>query len=301
MGGTLPPPIEPDDILPTSHPHPINISKPTRTEIRNVIKKLKTDKAPGPDSIPPEAIKADVETSEMLTNSLSRDAPEQWKDGHLIKIPKKGNLKECKNHRGIMLLLVPGKVLNRIILDRLTTTLDAELRYQQAGFRKDRSCTDHIATPRIIVEQTLEWFSLLYVNFVDFQKAFDSLDSNQIIMETHETLRYIRETYHHIIQKLYQPLTCQVVPNGFLSKPFSVDTGVRHCFLLSPLLFLMAVDWIMCKTTEAPNLGLQWTPWSKLDDLDFADDIALVSHNQHSKCRKNHTTGQDINQNLTRY
>ena len=55
-----------------------------------------------------------------------------------------------------MLLSVPGKVLNRIILERLTATLDAELRDQQAGFRKDRSCTDHFATLRIIVEQTLE-------------------------------------------------------------------------------------------------------------------------------------------------
>ena len=56
------------------------------------------------------------------------EVPEQWKDGHLMRLPKKGNLKECKNHRGIMLLSVPGKVLNRIILDRLTATLDAELR-----------------------------------------------------------------------------------------------------------------------------------------------------------------------------
>ena len=53
-------------------------------------------------------------------------------------------IKECKNRRELTLLSVPGKVLNRIILDRLTTLLDAELRDQQAVFRKDRSCTDHI-------------------------------------------------------------------------------------------------------------------------------------------------------------
>ena len=58
-----------------------------------------------------------------------------------------------------MLLSVPGKVLNRIILDELNTTLDAELRDQHAGLRKNTSCTDHIATLRIIVEQTLKWNS----------------------------------------------------------------------------------------------------------------------------------------------
>ena len=42
-----------------------------------------------------------------------------WKEGYLVKIPQKGGLQECRNYRGIMLLSVPGKVLNRIILERL--------------------------------------------------------------------------------------------------------------------------------------------------------------------------------------
>ncbi|VDO74714.1 unnamed protein product [Schistosoma margrebowiei] len=39
-----------------------------------------------------------------------------------------------------------------------------------------RSCTDQIATLRIIVEQSIEWNSSLYVNFIDNKKAFDSVD-----------------------------------------------------------------------------------------------------------------------------
>ena len=54
--------------------------------------------------------------------------------------------------------------------------VDKTLREEQAGFRQDRSCTDQIATLRIIVEQSIEWNSLLYVNFVDYEKSFDSLD-----------------------------------------------------------------------------------------------------------------------------
>ena len=52
--------------------------------------------------------------------------------------------------------------------------VDKTLREEQAGFRQDRSCTDQIATLRIIVEQSIEWNSSLYVNFVDYEKAFDS-------------------------------------------------------------------------------------------------------------------------------
>ena len=158
------------------------------------------------------------------------------------------------------------------------------LRDQQAGFQNDRSCTDQIATLRIIVEQSLELNSSLYINFVDLQKAFDSLDHNSLwaLMRHYG----IPEKLITIIQKSYQPSTCQVVHNGFLSEPFSVDTGVRQGCLLSPLLFLMVVDWIMHKTTEIHNLALQWTPWSQLNDLDFADDIALVSHNHQQMQQK---------------
>ena len=53
---------------------------------------------------------------------------------------------------------------------------------EQAGFRKERSCFDQIASLRIIVEQTLEWNTGLYLVFVDFEKAFDSLDRELLWM-----------------------------------------------------------------------------------------------------------------------
>ena len=124
-----------------------------------------------------------------------------------------------------MLLSIPGKVLTRIILERLKIALDKRLRVEQAGFRQDHSCTDHIATMRIIIEQTLEWQTPLYTVFVDFQKAFDSVDRDVIW----------RLMYHYgfppkfvaIIQQCYEDATCQVIHDGKLTEPFSVQTGVR--------------------------------------------------------------------------
>ena len=75
-----------------------------------------------------------------------------------------------------MLLTVASKVLCKIILERMKDALDGRLRDEQAGFRKERSCCDQIATLRIIVEQTLEWNTGLYMVFVVFEKAFDSID-----------------------------------------------------------------------------------------------------------------------------
>ena len=65
-------------------------------------------------------------------------------------------------------------MLNRIIQERLKEEVDDRLRDEQAGFRKERSCTT-IATVRIIVEQSFEWNSPVFVTFVDYEKAFDSI------------------------------------------------------------------------------------------------------------------------------
>ncbi|VDP01860.1 unnamed protein product [Schistosoma curassoni] len=91
-----------------------------------------------------------------------------WKERHLIKIPKQGDSSRCENYIGITLLSVPGKVLNRVLLNQMKDAVDAQLRDQQAGFRKDRSCTDHIATRWIIVEQPVEWSPSLYTNSIDY-------------------------------------------------------------------------------------------------------------------------------------
>ena len=108
------------------------------------------------------------------------EIPTEWKEGYLIKLPKKGDLSNCANYRGITLLSVPGKVFSRILLNRMKDAVDAQLRDQQACFRKDRSCTDQITSLRIILEQSQEWNSSLYINFLDFEKAFDSVDRGSL-------------------------------------------------------------------------------------------------------------------------
>ena len=144
--------VEPNDELNT------RAGRITRIEIKNAIKKLKNGKAAGFDNIPPEAIKAGGETSEEVLLDLcnriwsEEKVREEWKKGLLIKLPKKGDLSYCKNWRGIMLLNMASKVFCRVILERIKIALDKKLREEQAGFRAGRSCTDQIATLRIIVE-----------------------------------------------------------------------------------------------------------------------------------------------------
>ncbi|VDP07406.1 unnamed protein product [Schistosoma mattheei] len=141
---------------------PIDINPPTKKEIRMAIRQIKNGITTRPDNILAGALKSDIElttkTPHLLFRKIWEDEqmPMKWKKGHLIKIPKKGDLSKCENHRFMTLLSVPGKFSNRVLLNRMKDAVDDKLRDQQAEFRKDRSCTDQIATLRIVVEQSVE-------------------------------------------------------------------------------------------------------------------------------------------------
>ncbi|VDO78599.1 unnamed protein product [Schistosoma margrebowiei] len=169
-------------------------------------------------------------------------------------------------------------IFNRVLLNKMKASVDAQLRDQQAGFRKDRSCIDRIGTSRIIVEQSIEWNSSLYINFIDYEKAFDSVDRTTL----RKLLRHygVPQKIVNIIRNSYDGLNCKIVHGGQLTKSFEVKTGVRQGCLLSPFLFLLVIDWIMKTSTSGGKHGIHCTSRMQLDDLDFADDLALISQTQ---------------------
>ncbi|VDP34546.1 unnamed protein product [Schistosoma mattheei] len=156
--------------------------------------------------------------------------------------------------------------------------VDAQLRDKQAGFSKDRSCTDQIATLRIIVEQSIEWNSSLHINFIDYEKAFDSVDRTALW----KLLRHygVPQKIVSIIQNSYDGLNCKTVHGGQLTDSSEVKTRVRQGCLFSPFLFLLVIDWTMKTSTSEAKRGMQWTSRMQLDDLDFADDLTLLSQSQ---------------------
>ena len=64
-----------------------------------------------------------------------------------------------------------------------------------------------------------------------------------------------------------------------------MKTGVGQGCILSPMHFLLVVDWVMrATTTESSRTGIEWTFLSQLHELDFAYDIAPLSHRyQHAE------------------
>jgi len=79
------------------------------------------------------------------------------RSAHRVPLPKKGDLSDCNNWRGITLLSVPDNVFASIVLSRLRDGVEMHLRTEQAGFRPGRSCNDQIFTLRQIIEKVTAW------------------------------------------------------------------------------------------------------------------------------------------------
>jgi len=139
----------------------------SKAEIRRAIKSLKNGKALGEVIITAELLKADLEftadrVKELIDTIWSLEkVPRKWKRGLIMKILKKGNLRECKNWRGVTLLPAVSKILGRIVIDPICMGIDCRLRKKRAGFRSGRGTTEQIFILRNILEQVNEWQATL--------------------------------------------------------------------------------------------------------------------------------------------
>ena len=98
------------------------------------------------------------------------------KDARIVHLHKdKSDKSSFDNHRGISLLNVAGKILAKVILNRLNTQLlDDTVPEGQCGFRQNRGTVDMIFAARQIQEKFRKQNKDLYILFVDLSKAFDT-------------------------------------------------------------------------------------------------------------------------------
>ena len=104
--------------------------------------------------------------------------PQDWKRS--VFIPKKGNAKECSNYCAVALISHSCKVMLKILQARLQQYVNHELPDIQAGFRKGRETRDPIANVCWLMEKAREFQKNIYFCFIDYAKAFDCADHNQL-------------------------------------------------------------------------------------------------------------------------
>ena len=218
---------------------------PDIDEVSKAAEQLSCGKAPGKDGIPAEIYKFGGQTLLLnLTNLFnliwSREKlPQELKDASIIHLYKrKGNRHVCDNHRGISLLSIAGKILARVLLNRLNRHLeDGLLPESQCGFRSGRGTVDMIFAARQLQEKAIEQHVELYTTFVDLTKAFDTVSREGLwkIMAKFGC----PNTFIAITREFHEGMQAQVQDNGAFSKPFPVSNGVKQGCVLAPTLFSM--------------------------------------------------------------
>ena len=270
-------------------------------EIKKAIKILKNNKSPSLfDNILNEYLKyADNDCFLLIICKLfnvileSGVFPEVWTKGIILPIFKnKGDVNNPNNYRGITILSCFGKLFTNVLNNRLNTYLENHnlLCEEQAGFRKKYSTVDHIFSLKFLIDFYLGCNKKLFCAFVDYKKAFDSVNRLHL---WHKLLQHgIDGRCIKIMYNMYSKAKSCVKVNNVLSNFFTSNVGVRQGENLSPILFSVFLNdlsqFMSTKFEGLATMSKMTFDYLSTDDVDvylrlflllYADDTVLLAEN----------------------
>ncbi|XDV26400.1 hypothetical protein PO909_030130 [Leuciscus waleckii] len=251
---------------------------------------VRVGKSAGPDGIPPEVLKNcdfdDIILEFCNLALLHNRLPDMWSLSNIVPVPKSGDLSKPDNYRGISLTCSTAKIYNRMILNRVRQAIDPHLRVNQNGFREGRTATAQILALRRLIEEVRKDNLTAVLCFIDFKKAFDSIHRGTMV----KILKAYRipPNLLRAIESMYSGTRARVVTPDGNSEEFDILAGVMQGDTLAPFLFIIVLDYALKKAISGreQELGFTLTPRKSsrhpavvLTDLDYADDISLLSDN----------------------
>ena len=205
-------------------------------------------KAMGLDELPAELLKLGLSDSfhEILLAFydiigvvwMTGEVPQDWKDATINVLHKQKDRTECSNYRGLSLVAHAGKVLLKIVANRLGDFCEEAgiVPEEQCGFRPQRSTTDTMFVVRRHQELGRTSNTSLEIYFIDLAKAYDSVDRVllwEVLARFGVPPRMIKVLcmFHDGMR------VCVQLDDEDLSAWFNICQGLRQGCVLSPLLF----------------------------------------------------------------
>ena len=157
----------------------------------------------------------------------------------------------CQRRGPVTLLNVDYKILARCIAKRIEPFLPKLIHSDQTGFMKDRFIGQNVRLLNDLMEYTdVKKISGIFL-FIDFEKAFDSIEWNFIkrSLELFNLGPFLTRCF--LI--LYNNSEGAVMHAGYMTDYFTVSRGVRQGCPLSPFLFILPVELLALKIRQEPN------------------------------------------------
>ncbi|KAM7289972.1 hypothetical protein ISCGN_030100 [Ixodes scapularis] len=241
-------------------------------EVRSAISKLKPNSAPGPDGITNRTLRnlddSSITDITDYINTCWREGriPESWKHAKVILIPKPGKPLTLEHLRPISLTSCLGKLMEHIILDRLTNHMnDADLfPHTMVGFRAGLSTQDILLQLSEQIIKSTGNLDTAAILALDLTKAFDNV-THESILGGLGSVNPGERTYNYI--KAFLSERTAVVNVGDLTSDTTQlgSRGTPQGAVLSPILFNLAVINIPKRLGQIPQLRHSL----------YADDITL--------------------------
>ena len=258
----------------------------SKDEVVLAIRRIKSKKAAGPDNIIGELLKYaqgnDLILDFFVTffNCLFDGGiyPESWTESIVLPLYKKGNVNDPNNYRGISLSDVSSKLYSTIINNRLREWVEENniTGEFQAGFKRNYSTIDHMYTLMACIQKQFSLNRKLYVAFIDFEKAFDSV--NRTILWPILLKAGICGKMFKCIMSMYECVRAKVRSGGKLTNYIQCTAGVKQGDVCSPLLFSLFINELTNEVIRHGKHGVQFTnDVMELLILLLADDVVLMS------------------------
>ena len=247
-------------------------------EIKHALKDMKRGKTPAEDGILTDYLKdGGLELHQRLAFLFNKciqikQVPEEWCKANVILLHKKGDQRDLGNYRPISLLSNIYKLFSKIILNRIVNQLDEKQPREQAGFRSGYSTMDHLHTINQLIEKTLEYNRKLCIAFIDYEKAFDSVE--HIAVFNSLRTQGISENLIELLEYIYVKGTATIKMHTETNK-IKIKRGVRQGDTISPKLFSACLEEVFNKL-DWDNKGIR-IDGEYLNHLRFADDIVLIA------------------------
>lgn len=253
------------------------------SEVVNALNKLKNKKAPGLDQVSNEFLKnLNMNGKKYLLKSLNfifknGNIPKTWSETKMVLFFKKGDANNPDNYRGISLLNTITKLFTAILSQRLLIWAEANkiIPECQSGFRKRRGCSDNIFVLTSIIGGYLRLKGRkVYAAFIDFKRAFDSID-HQALWKKLQNIG-VSNRMIHLIKKIYDNAEMRIQINNTHSANIKITKGVLQGDSLSPLLFILFISDLPDFLSEN-GAGVNIDENINISALLYADDLTLLS------------------------